>query len=279
MTKRATWVSGVMLFLALVAPVADVAAAPATGCKALKTKYPFGVAVNFSARGSSKAFISQRIYLKFQSLDQDFDGLICEIELLQQPKSVATSSTTTTTVPSCANGGPCKIGDIGPGGGVIFFDSNARNFWGRYLEAAPVTAWWNAKDPLGTFGCAGQWVNDGEHPIANNTFEQIGTGKANTEAILKSCKDTNSGAFIASSLISGGKNDWFLPSRNEQIAMNSNKQVIPGLIAGAYYSSTEADAERAYIFNFLDGLGYLSWKYSAFFIRPIRYVQCSIGCK
>jgi hypothetical protein len=42
--------------------------------------------------------------------------------------------TTTTILRACANGGLCKLGDTGPGGGVVFYVSDSKQPWGSYLE-------------------------------------------------------------------------------------------------------------------------------------------------
>lgn len=252
-------------------------------CKSLRIRYPFGIAVSFRARGASKAFIMEKLYLQHQLLDRDFDGVVCEIESLQKSPAVLPSTTslpaTTTTVPSCANGGPCKVGDLGPGGGTIFHDSKFDNVWGRYLEIAPASGWANSRDPVGPFGCFGQWIDNGAVPFRRNTLDDIGTGKQNSIAILSSCKEANIGAQLAASFVSGGKDDWFLPSRNEQVALFANRNVVPGSLEGLYLSSTEESSERAYVFNYQTGVGYLVWRYGSYLIRPIRYVRCSIACK
>ena len=38
---------------------------------------------------------------------------------------------------SCASGGACSVGDLGPGGGIVFYAPGGMNSWGRYVEAAP----------------------------------------------------------------------------------------------------------------------------------------------
>jgi len=39
----------------------------------------------------------------------------------------------------CAAGVSCSVGDVGPGGGVVFYDAGSTQPWGRYLEAAPAS--------------------------------------------------------------------------------------------------------------------------------------------
>jgi len=65
-------------------------------CRALKAKYPNGVAINFAVMGTSGAEINRVVYLRNQRLDRDKDGLICENEFKQNP----TTTTTTTMLPT-----------------------------------------------------------------------------------------------------------------------------------------------------------------------------------
>lgn len=64
-------------------------------CKAVRAKYPNGVAINFGVIGTSGAEINRTIYLRNQRMDRDKDGLICEDELKQNPTSTTAITTTT----------------------------------------------------------------------------------------------------------------------------------------------------------------------------------------
>ena len=257
----AFWVS-VALFAVLPAQVAS--AQSFRNCKTLKAKYPNGVAINFGVIGTSGAEINRAVYLRNQRLDRDKDGIICEDKLKQNPP------TTTTTIPlTCTQGGRCKVGDTGPGGGIVFFATNTNQIWGQALEAAPQSISWNAQglDPRALWGCRGISI-----PAARGSG--IGQGRANTLAIVKECALPGSGPQVAEGLSIGGKDDWFLPSIEELRLLYTFRGFVPGLSVGGYWSSTESDADRALVGGFDDGIiGGSGWKDNAFFIRPIRYIQ------
>ena len=40
---------------------------------------------------------------------------------------------------TCANGGSCVIGDIGPGGGIVFYAEATPQPWGQYMEVSQKT--------------------------------------------------------------------------------------------------------------------------------------------
>ena len=260
-------------------PPSPAYAVPTSTCKTLKVKYPFGIAISFAARGGTRAFISKQLYLKHQMLDIDFDGVVCEIQTLQQTAPTPPVTTTVPVAPSCANGGlPCKLGDKGPGGGIIFYDAGQNFPWGQYLEIAPAKAWPGAKDPVAPFGCIG--VTATIEPITDWNFfgEQAGWGSYNTKAIVSKCKPETTGASLASALVYGGKDDWFVPARREAWAMAENRTYIGDLELGVYMTSSESNTQKIYVINISNGDIYEASKDASYRVRPIRYVQCMISC-
>ncbi len=136
----------------------------------------------------------------------------------------------------------CKIGDTGPGGGIVFYDAGSRQPWGRYLEAAgkvkgkqrggPGASWENAE---------WSWCLEGQPGYAAvlPTGRHIGMGRENTRIIIEACGgDTAAG--IAASYRGGGKDDWFLPSEKELHALYFQRKVVGGLGTADYWTSSQA---------------------------------------
>lgn len=184
---------------------------------------------------------------------------------------VDTASTLVMTL-TCATGGNCKVGDTGPGGGVVFYVSGrvsntveGVSAGGHYLEAAPIT--WNGgkSDPVAEWGCDGSLI-DG----AAGT--KIGTGAQNTKDIVIACTTSGIAADMAISLVFGGQSDWFLPSRDELNLMYTNLFVrnLGGFEIALYWSSTEFDADYAR-FRFFDaGSAIGARKGDNGTVRPVR---------
>jgi len=182
---------------------------------------------------------------------------------------------------TCATGGVCQIGDIGPGGGIVFYvaPSTFTQIGAsgpmcttncKYLEAAPtsgVNAWidnnnasgyeWSGKpfDGIGTTGTA------------------IGTGYANTLAMV-SQSNTAERAGTATRAFRGPNNlsDWFLPSKDELGELASKKGTV-GLLERFYWSSSERNPDPAASWGFdVQDLNSFSvtWKANILSVRPIR---------
>lgn len=171
---------------------------------------------------------------------------------------------------SCTSEGPCMLGDIGPAGGVIFYDAGSHKSWGRYLEAAP--------EP--TDIAALPWkrlsVNDAMRPLYVNTkaatarvqrinAKVIGMGAINTARIRRNYGIANYAARYVSSLSVNGYDDWFLPSEDELFEMykfmHANVKPIDGTHKTFYWSSSEYDLNNAWTVNFKDGQQFDREKY------------------
>ena len=116
----------------------------------------------------------------------------------------------------CADGGPCQVGDIGPGGGIVFYVHDAGTFacgaalelTCAYLEAAPTSgtsAWTDVALPFS--GNTTDWL------LSDSA---LGYGYKNTIGFIAQNATANT-AITSATAYRGPNNlsDWFLPSKTE----------------------------------------------------------------
>ena len=191
--------------------------------------------------------------------------------------TTTTSTTTTTTV------APLSVGSTGPGGGTIFYIDLTQPEGERYLEIA-CEGWNNSCD--GTNDPEVSWGCDGDS-ISGATGTAIGTGPANTAAILAACSSRTNAAGVVDAYEKNGHTDWFLPSKDELNALckwvhndnvntvcNSNRAFDPlvngRIIINSYWTSTQSSATDAYNLYFQQGDLGTYGKANVNFVRPIR---------
>jgi len=140
---------------------------------------------------------------------------------------------------TCADGGPCIIGDIGPGGGYIFYIDEPDDFDWNYLEVAPTNF-----DGNGINFCTykdGYPLTDSgptdDNPASNPFATAIGTGFANTNKLVNNC-DGGAGVQAANYTSPNGVDDWFLPS-NDELELLLPLKAILGIDSSNYWSSSE----------------------------------------
>jgi len=207
------------------------------------------------------------------------------------------------TSSECAAGRSCQVGDIGPGGGVVFYDAGKTEPWGRYLEASPASCQksgltWRIAMP-GKRGTRQlpllytTWATAARQRVES---KRLGMGKANTALVVKQHKglpqaslDTTAAGY-ADSLVCGGKDDWFLPSKDELDTLYNVLAVTDndltgnnsfGFTRGFYWTSSEYNNETAWTQLWIDGQQFDREKwlngdprkdggFNPFHVRPIR---------
>ena len=151
------------------------------------------------------------------------------------------------------------IGDTYQGGIVFYLDGN-----GGGLIAAP------SDQSSAAWGCYGQSIG--------GTSSALGTGAANTTAIVSGCSETAIAARICADLTLGGYTDWFFPSKDELNLMYEN--IGPGDELGlgdignfgsnVYWSSTQVDSSRAWKQGFTAGFQAFGNKGVSNNVRAVR---------
>lgn len=139
------------------------------------------------------------------------------------------------------------------GGGVVFYIDGTGH---HGLIAA------TGNQLSGTqWGCYGTLIG---------TSPEIGSGQANTTAIVNSCNEAGIAARICDDLILNGYSDWFLPSKDELSQMYNQRWVIGGLVGTYYWCSSEYDANRAYSKDFLNSTQSWPAKTNGYNVRAVR---------
>lgn len=151
------------------------------------------------------------------------------------PVTTIAPVTTTGDALSCATGGTCVIGEIGPGGGTVFYVASSQftstgsacDTACMYLEAAPV-GWIKSPSYTGQNVCLSsahkfsldpQCMWPGTTSSFVSTGTGIGTGHANTSAIIDQSSTGGNAVTVARAFQGGGKTDWSLPSKDELNAL------------------------------------------------------------
>ena len=163
---------------------------------------------------------------------------------------------------SCAMGGTCSLGDVGPGDGIVFYDAGSARPWGRYLEAAQVS--WGATDPTS------EWCSNVNTLVPGGTLTAIGTGSKNTAHMLAHGFCASGAANLVTAYRGGGKANWFLASKDELNALYLARGSVGGLSTGTYYSSSEGGAYGVWGQNFASGNQGGAIKSGLYSIRPVR---------
>jgi len=164
-----------------------------------------------------------------------------------------------------------KIGDTGPGGGIIFFvDYNDQYSGFDYLEASPTSCqsagmWWTGASSTFPVSYLSGW-----------TTRAIGAGKTTTASLIQQGRGDggsniyNNAALFATSCIAGNKSDWFLGSVGEMKLMYDNLQGLGGLLQNKYWTSSNYSTTESFVVFFKEDSVSTQTFTSYGSVRPIR---------
>jgi hypothetical protein len=201
--------------------------------------------------------------------DRDFKTLLADLQKSRTTTTAAgygerTQNAPTPSPTSAARSVPVpaqpqpeqiyRIGNIGPAGGIIFYDKGNNSGGWRYLEASPAST--DRADDTGSFPA--------HRSYGEITDRVLGAGLTNTRVYLEKLRMNNitgiTAPWICNTLVHNGYNDWYLPSLDELLMMYNNlrNDRNAGFLPAKYWTSTcfSNNSDRpgyAYFVNFANG--------------------------
>lgn len=152
---------------------------------------------------------------------------------------------------------PFMVGQNYAGGIIIYVDGTGEHGLIAATEDQSTAAEW---------GCYGTLV--GASGVG------IGTGQANTTAIVNGCSTSGIAARLCNDLDLNGYTDWFLPSKDELLKMYQQKSWISNIAdetsSPPYWSSTESAEFQAWLQYFYTGQQNDKSKSLTYGVRAVR---------
>ena len=155
------------------------------------------------------------------------------------------------------------IGDIGPGGGIVFSVSEDGM---SGLEAAP-------EDQAN----AVQWcisfftdIPEVENLGFDFSIPDPNSGAENTPLIIATCGESSAARVAANYTWPNGQTDGFLPNRDELNLLFNQQTVVGGFAVDFYWSSSEFDSSLAWLQFFASGNQNLVDKDVTLRVRAVR---------
>jgi len=114
-----------------------------------------------------------------------------------------------------------------------------------------------------------QWYN-GSFNVTGATATVLGSGIANTNAIISSQGAGSYAAQLCADLDISGYSDWYLPSKDELNKLYLNRAAVSGIVGEYYWSSREFDINNAWAQNLGNGTQTPYGKNGAIYVCAIR---------
>ena len=221
-----------------------------------------GQAMRFRAQ---VMFIVQILDVNSTEIISSSDERVGDVdELFSRFPAMCRELTKNLSKPQNGVAGKYDIGDLGPGGGYVFYYSeagflvydsdNASPVICHYLECSPVELGSIPWCPCGNKG----WCNN------INTMDGVGAGKLNTAHIInytheKALIPSNCAAYACSRYFTGTtkKGEWYLPSKLELNLIYETLRKSGKIVSDAWYwSSSQLHNNTAWFQIFSDGSQY-----------------------
>ena len=193
---------------------------------------------------------------KFLKIIQSATLLILLLMFSNACKKDDSSSSSTPTV---------KLGQSYQGG-IVFYILKAGDIgYSASVQHGLIAA---ENDQFDSKGIA--WAPSGSNILVGTTSTAIGTGNANTNAIVAKLGSGTYAAKLCSDLVLNGYSDWYLPSKGELSNMLESPYLSNFSTSSHYWSSSEVNYSDAWDQNYVSGQQYNNSKTSICNVRALR---------